>query len=302
MKKIGVAIIGFGNIGQFAVKALQVAKDMELKGVVETSERLEDGRKLLPGVPFEDDICKLDNIDIAILCLPSLRVPKLASIILKSGISTVDCYDIHGAELIELKNRLHEHSTANGAVSISAAGWDPGTDSVIRAILEVIAPQGITYTNFGPGMSMGHTVAAKAVPGVKKALSITVPAGFGFHKRCVYIEQEAGFDFKEIVRNIKTDKYFSHDETHVVPTNDIDLLADNGHSVILERKGAASQVSNQRFTFQATVTNPAVTAQIMVCSARAAMKQKPGNYLLIEIAPIDLLEGEDMDAVIKRVV
>ncbi len=302
MKKIGVAIIGFGNIGQYAAKAIEVAKDMELRGVVEMTARLEEGRKLLPEVPFEDDIRKLDNVDIAVLCLPSLMVPEMASSILQAGISTVDCYDIHGSELVELKKRLHEHAQTNNVISISAAGWDPGTDSVIRAILEVVAPQGITYTNFGPGMSMGHTVAAKAVPGVKKALSITVPAGFGFHKRCVYIEQEPGYDFKEIAKTIKTNQYFSHDETHVIPSNDIDALADNGHSVVLERKGSASQASNQRFTFMATVTNPAVTAQIMVCSARAALKQKPGNYLMIEIAPIDLLEGDDRDAVIKRIV
>ncbi len=31
MKKIGVAVVSFGNICQYAVKALQEAKDMELK-------------------------------------------------------------------------------------------------------------------------------------------------------------------------------------------------------------------------------------------------------------------------------
>lgn len=302
MRKIGIAVVGFGNIGKSAVKAVEDANDMELQGVVEMGACLEEGRKQLPGVPFEDDINKLDNVDIAVLCLPSLLVPEMAATILQAGISSVDCYDIHGTELLALKKNLHEASIANNVVSISAAGWDPGTDSVIRAIFEVISPQGITYTNFGPGMSMGHTVAAKAILGVKKALSITVPSGFGFHKRCVYIEQEPGYDFKEISRNIKSDKYFVHDETHVIPSNDIDLLADNGHSVVLERKGSASQASNQRMTFQATVTNPAVTAQIMICSARAAMRQKPGNYLLIEIPPIDLLEFSDKDVLIKRIV
>jgi len=302
MKEIGVAVVGFGNIGQSAVKALEVAKDMHLVGVVEMAERLDECRKIAPGMLFEDKIQKLDNVDIAVLCLPSLMVPETAEAILKAGISTIDCYDIHGAELVALKQRLHEASIANNVVSISSAGWDPGTDSVIRAIFEVVAPKGVTYTNFGPGMSMGHTVAAKAIPGVKKALSITVPSGFGFHKRCVYVEQEPDYDFKEIVKSIKGDKYFVHDETYVIPTNDIESLADNGHSVLLERKGSASQASNQRLTFQAMVTNPAVTAQIMICSVRAAMRQQPGNYLLIEIPPIDLLEYDDKDALIKKIV
>ncbi len=302
MKNTGVAIVGFGNIGQYAVKALQETENMELKGVVEISDRLEYGRQILPDVLFAEDISKIDDVDIAILCLPSLMVPDVASNILKQGINTVDCFDMHGDDLVALKARLHALSVKNEVVSISAAGWDPGTDSVIRALLEVAAPKGITYTNFGPGMSMGHTVAAKAVPGVKKALSITVPEGFGFHKRVVYIEAEKDTDFEEIVRNIKQDKYFAHDDTHVIASNDIDKLADNGHSVVLERKGAASQASNQRFVFKATVTNPAVTAQIMVNSARAAMKQKPGNYLLIEIPPVDLLEGDNREALIKKLV
>lgn len=302
MKKTGVVIVGFGNIGQSAVKALEEANDLELLGVIERTECLEVCRKQLPEVLFTDSIDKISGVDIAILCLPSMLVPEMATSLLQKGISTVDCFDMHGDDLIKLKAQLQQVSIENGAVSISAAGWDPGTDSIIRVILEVAAPKGITYTNFGPGMSMGHTVAAKAIPGVKKALSVTIPEGFGFHKRCVYVECEPGVNFDEVELKIKKDKYFFHDMTYVIETDDIDRLADNGHSVVIDRKGAASQASNQRFTFKATVTNPAVTAQIMVCAARAAIKQQPGNYLVIEIAPIDLLENSDRDALIRRLV
>ena len=72
-------------------------------------------------------------------------------------------------------------------------------------------PKGITYTNFGPGMSMGHTVAVKAIEGVKAALSMTIPLGTGVHRRMVYIEVEDGYDFKQVAAAIKTDDYFSHD-------------------------------------------------------------------------------------------
>ena len=70
--------------------------------------------------------------------------------------------------LVDLRNRLDEVARQHGAVAIVSAGWDPGTDSMIRGMLELMAPKGITYTNFGPGMSMGHSVAAKAAPGVKR--------------------------------------------------------------------------------------------------------------------------------------
>ena len=46
---------------------------------------------------------------------------------------------------------------------------------MIRCMLEFMAPRGITYTNFGPGMSMGHSVAVRSLPGVEDALSMTIP-------------------------------------------------------------------------------------------------------------------------------
>ncbi len=39
------------------------------------------------------------------------------------------------------------------------------------------------------------------------------------------------------------------------------------------------------------INNPALTAQIMVSSARASMRQQPGCYTLIEIPVIDMLYG-----------
>jgi len=83
-------------------------------------------------------------------------------------------------------------------VSVISAGWDPGSDSVIRTLLETLAPRGITYTNFGPGMSMGHTVAVKAIAGVRAALFMTIPAGTGVHCRMVYIELQEGYDFQSV--------------------------------------------------------------------------------------------------------
>jgi diaminopimelate dehydrogenase len=302
MKKTGVAVVGFGNVGQYAVKALQQADDLQLKGIIERSDRLELGRKILPDMVFEEEIEKIEGVDIAVLCVPSLMVSEVASRILKCGISTVDCFDIHGDEVVDLKNKLHPLSVANNVVSLSAAGWDPGLDSAMRVLFEVAAPQGMTFTNFGPGISMGHTVAAKAVPGVKNALSVTFPKGFGAHKRCVYVETDPDFDFEEIAQNIKNDKYFINNETHVVASDAIDKITDAGNRVVIERKGTASQAANQRFTFEATLNNPAVTAQMMVSSIRAAMKQKPGNYLLIEVAPIDFLAGDDRGALIKKFV
>lgn len=289
MKKIRAAIIGYGNIGKFVLEALQAAPDFEIAGIV---------RRDATNVPDElqhytvaTEVDALGQVDVAILCTPSRSVEQFAEKLLSKGIHTVDSFDIH-TQVAELHGKLNRIATQHHAVSIMSAGWDPGSDSVIRALLEACAPKGITYTNFGPGMSMGHTVAVKAVEGVKAALSMTIPTGTGIHRRMVYIELKEGYAFNQVADAIKNDPYFVHDETHVMQVQCVDELLDMGHGVNLTRKGVSGKTQNQIFEFRMTINNPALTAQILVSSARAAMLQKPGCYTLIEIPMIDLLAGD----------
>lgn len=189
VKKIRAAVVGYGNIGKYAIEALNAADDFEIAGVVRRS--VGDKPAELAPYPVVDSIDKLDNVDVAILCSPTRAVKDVALDILAKGINTVDSFDVH-SKIVDLKHSLDPAAKANGAVSIIAAGWDPGSDSIIRALMLAMAPKGITYTNFGPGMSMGHSVAAKSIAGVKDALSITVPLGTGIHRRLVYVELERG--------------------------------------------------------------------------------------------------------------
>ena len=126
------------------------------------------------------------------------------------GIHTVDSFDIHTG-ITALRRTLDAEAKKHNTVSIISAGWDPGSDSIVRTMLEAIAPKGITYTNFGPGMSMGHTVAVKAIEGVKAALSMTIPTGTGIHRRMVYIELKDGYEFDKVAAAIKADPYFVND-------------------------------------------------------------------------------------------
>ncbi|MBO5819934.1 MAG: diaminopimelate dehydrogenase, partial [Bacteroidales bacterium] len=290
MKKISVAIVGYGNIGKFVVEALQTAPDMEIAGVVRRS--LSEEKPLeLTNIPVVTDIRELGKVDVAILSTPSRKVEENAQKYLAMGINTVDSFDIH-SDIWQLKQNLDTTAKANQAVSIISAGWDPGSDSVVRALLQAAAPKGLTYTNFGPGMSMGHSVAAKAIEGVKDALSMTIPLGTGIHRRMVYIELKDGYDFDQVAAAIKADNYFSHDETHVMQVDDINAIKDMGHGVNMTRKGVSGKTQNQLFEFNMRINNPALTAQILVAVARASMKQRPGCYTMIEIPVIDLLAGD----------
>lgn len=289
MKKTRAAIVGYGNIGHYALQALEAAPDFEVAGVVRRCGA-ENCPAALQPYPVVKDIAELHDVDVAILATPTRSVEGFAKGILERGISTVDSFDIH-TQITALRRSLGESAKKGGAVSIISAGWDPGSDSVVRALLQAIAPKGLTYTNFGPGMSMGHTVAVKAIPGVKAALSMTIPTGQGIHRRMVYIEVEAGHDFATVAAAIKADAYFANDETHVIEVPSVDDVIDMGHGVHLTRKGVSGCTQNQLFDFTMRVNNPALTGQVLVCAARAAMRQQPGCYTMIEVPVIDLLPG-----------
>ena len=294
---IKAAIVGYGNIGKFVLDAVNEAPDFEIAGVV---------RRDATNVPEElkkykvvSDLSEIEA-DVAILCTPTRKVEEYAVKALSLGMNTVDSFDIH-TNIVDLRRALDKAAKEHGKVSIISAGWDPGSDSVVRALMQACAPKGVTYTNFGPGMSMGHTVAVKAIEGVKAALSMTIPLGTGIHRRMVYVELLDGYNLPEVAAAIKADPYFANDETHVIEVPSVDDVKDMGHGVMMTRKGVSGITQNQRFEFSMQINNPALTAQVLVGVARASMKQQPGAYTMIEIPVIDLLPG-DREELVRHLV
>ena len=280
---IRVAVLGYGNIGRAAEQAIVAAPDLELAGIYHHDDNLDDLQA-----------------DVVLLCTPTREVPAFATIMARKGICTVDSFDIHG-QISSLREQLMPLCLEHKTVSIVSAGWDPGTDSMVRALLLAMAPKGLTYTNFGPGRSMGHSVAAKAINGVKNALSMTIPLGTGVHRRMVYIELEDGADFKTVEAALLRDDYFAHDETHVIQVDSVDELNNVAHGVHLTRSGVSGVTHNQRFEFNMEINNPALTGQVMVSCARAAYRMKEhGEYgcrTMIELRPIDMLPGKAEDLI-----
>ncbi len=290
MKKFKAAIVGYGNIGRYVLDALSEAPDFEVAGVVRRNPGGQQPSEL-NGYRVVADVAELGKVDVAILCTPTREVENYARQLLAQGVNTVDSFDIH-TQIVDLRSSLDSVARANGTVAVISAGWDPGSDSVVRALMQAAAPKGVTYTNFGPGMSMGHTVAVKSKKGVKNALSMTIPLGTGIHRRMVYVELEPGVELSEVAAAIKADPYFASDETHVFQVPSVDEIKDMGHGVNMVRKGVSGKTQNQRFEFNMSINNPALTAQILVGVARASFKQAPGAYTMIEIPVVDLLYGD----------
>ena len=85
----------------------------------------------------------------------------------------------------------------------------------------------------------------------------------------------------------------------------VDALNNVAHGVNLVRSGVSGETHNQRFEFNMAINNPALTGQVMVSCARAAMRMKArgqfGAKTMIELAPIDLLPG-DTESLVKALV
>lgn len=301
-EKINVAVVGYGNVGRGALQAVIAAPDLNVAGVVSSSyAKNKTMPSELQNVAVVGKIEELSNVDVALLCVPTRRVGDFAVDCLTKGINTVDSFDLHGEELLAHRARLAQVAQNSGAAAVISAGWDPGTDSLLRALMELMTPRGLTFTNFGPGMSLGHSVAAREVPGVVDALSVTIPKGSGVHRRLVYVELEPGIALAEIEAKIKHDPYFSQDETHVYQVESVRELTDVGHGVVIERKGTSGETGNQLLRWEMRINNPALTSQVMVAAARASVKQQPGAYTLLEIPLADYF-SENNNELIRRLV
>ena len=89
MKKIRAAIVGYGNIGKYALEALQESDDFEIAGIVRR-KGAEDKPAELADYDVVKSIKELKDVDVAILATPTRSVEKYAKEILALGINTVD--------------------------------------------------------------------------------------------------------------------------------------------------------------------------------------------------------------------
>ena len=292
MKNIRVAIIGWGNVGRHCKYVLDETADMQLVGVVRRESSLSEVDEDLNGIKVVSDIKKLKKVDVALVCVPSRLAGDRVAETLKLGISTVDSFDIHD-EIIDTKKRLDVIAKKNGVVSILGAGWDPGSDSVVRCLMQIVCPHSLTTTTFGGkkgGRSMGHTAAVKAIAGVQDAVSLTMPFGAGHQKRLVYVKLKPNADFNAIVDAIRQDDYFKNDPTDVVAVDDVSKYNTLNHG------GEIARFSNdvaQKYRIEGI--NPLMTANVLVGAARAAYRaqlaEQAGAYTMIERPLADFIPG-----------
>ena len=78
MKKIRAAVVGYGNIGQYALQALETAPDFEVAGIVRRNGA-ENKPAELAQYEVVKDIRELKDVDVAILATPTRSCEEYAN-------------------------------------------------------------------------------------------------------------------------------------------------------------------------------------------------------------------------------
>ncbi|MCL1902342.1 MAG: diaminopimelate dehydrogenase [Alphaproteobacteria bacterium] len=312
MKKINIVISGWGNIGRAAARVYQMEKennpenDIELVGIIRRNVVADDGYPA--GVPVVTDIRELTApVHVVLCCGPNHALKNDVVKFLEMGIATVDTFDSH-KEINEYREIYNKIAIANKTVSILGSGWDPGLFSIVRALFAQLSPRYETFTNFGPGRSMGHTTIVKEQsPYIRNAVSITkYGATPGAHKREVYVEVMPGSpldnaDEQEKLRDkILAHPYFKNDDSHIYFVESIAEYDTSKHGGRLLNESADSKIE-----LTLNGDNPMMTANMMHASARAAHRAvlagQFGCFTTVERPPLDFIPGETVAERLNRI-
>lgn len=312
MGKIRVAIVGYGNVGRGAEKAINKNHDMELAGIF--TRRTPNGDKQIA----YDDIKKhKDKIDVMLLCGGSATDLAIQGPYVASMFNTVDTFDTHG-KIPEYFAAMEKAAKPEGHYSLISIGWDPGLFSVQRLWGEAFLPNGTGETFWGRGVSQGHSDAIRHVDGVKHGVQYTVPiesavekaragttgttgatgatgvtgttgiARGGLtpkekHKRICYVVSEQNADKTAITKAIvEMPFYFSDYNTEVNFIDEETFYKDHQsmpHGGFVINSGTTGSEHKQRMEFQLALdSNPEFTAGVLVTYARAAVKMNKAGF------------------------
>lgn len=292
MARIRLAIIGFGKLGRACAQAIQRDEQLLLVGIVRRAERCAEP---LPS-PFQevtvaDHISGLPRVDAALLCLPAEMVVGAAHDLLQQGIPIIECATFHGEDFVEHKNAIDRLAIRHKVPAIVGAGWDPGAFSLFRNLFALFCPHGHTEITRRPGINLHHSSVAGAIPGVKGAMATEQRSAEGVQQNYLYIELEEGYDIQQVEQAIQNDPLFVGEETLVFAVDSIASLEEEGHGVLMERRGSTGAAEHQLFLLEARFSEYALSAQVMVTSARAMIHRGKRAYSLCDL-PIGALWGD----------
>lgn len=282
MKKTRLAIIGLGNLGRKCVEALVSDQETVLVGVVRRP-----GGTPVPWlkVPAVTHISELNEVDVALVCVPADEVMGTAKELLQSRIPVVECARIHGKAFLEHKSEIHRVALHHKVAAVVGAGCDPGALSLFRSQFALMVPRGQTESSLHTGTSLHHTLAATGIKGVRKALATECQSAEGSLQRYVYVELEPGADPRTVENAIATDPLFLDEQTLVFPVDSIAALEETNRGLTLTRHAEPAEASHASWLLEARYDEVGVAARMMLAAARALPLLQAGAYSLLDLPP-----------------
>lgn len=289
---IQAGIVGYGNLGRGAEKAIAASEDMNLKAIFTRRDPasvhpISD----TPVYSLNDIDSFADDIDVLILCGGSATDLPEQTPALAAKFNVVDSFDTH-ARIPEHFANVDAAAKAAGKTAAISIGWDPGLFSLNRLLAESILPQGESYTFWGKGVSQGHSDAIRRIEGVADAKQYTIPRQEAInavrnnefpklsarqkHTRECFVVAKEGADLEAIEKQIKEmPNYFADYDTTVHFISQEELNRDHAslpHGGFVLRSGSTGE-NKHLIEFSLTLdSNPEFTASVLTAVARAVVR------------------------------
>lgn len=284
MKRLHLCIVGFGKLGRACADTIRMDGQADLVGVVRRNPAAPLPARFSE-IPAVAHISELAQVDAALICVPTEHVAGVAHDLLQHGIPIVECATLHGQAFEDHFNEIHRIASRHKVPAIVGAGWDPGALSVFRGLFALLTPKGHTEMTHRPGVSLHHTTAARAIPGIREALSTELRTSAGKTQRYVYIELEKGVQLEQVEQLIRSDPLYLDSETLVILVDSVATLEEESHGVLMERRGEAGETAHQLLLLEARYSEPALAAAMMVAAARTLHMSGKQAYSLFELPP-----------------
>jgi diaminopimelate dehydrogenase len=289
MQRRRLAIVGLGRLGQACAHAILESDDLALAGFVRRAETvLNPLPTQLAGIPAVSHPSELGAVDAVLICLPTELVCEVAAGLLRHHTPIFDAATLDGIARQEHWRAIDRMALRRGVPAAVGAGWNPGIRPLFEGLFAALCPKGGTRIHDRPGVSLHHTLAAQAIPGVRDALCAEMRGVNGAVQRYVYVELTPGADLEPAAEAIRSDPLFLDEETLVLPVDSVATLEEEGHGLVIERWGHAGGKDHQRFLLEGRFDRIAVAGQTMVSAARALATLRPGAHPLDTIPPASL--------------
>ena len=279
MTKLQVAVIGLGRLGLACADALIDDAELGLAGVV----RRPGAPAALPGrlqrYPVASHVRELDGVRAALVCVPADAVLGVARELLQARIPVVECACLEGQALEAHHAALDEAADNHRVAAVVGAGWEPGVLPLLRSAFEMLIPRGHTALHRHPGLHLHHSAAVAAVRGVKGALSGEYRGENHALQHYVYVELERGAQWAQVQAAIAADPLFAGETVQVFQVDHLaELEGEDGHGVVLDRRGNAPHGPHQSLLLEARFDLTAFSARVMLDAARKLPALRRGAH------------------------